>query len=219
MKLTNPKNRVFVPCRLSFPRLSSAVHNELSGKDEYSVVCVIPKDDTKTITTLRNVMKEVFCEKFSQDKFPPVFRKTNFFEEHLSADGKDGFFLRDGDLNSDKNDKLANCVYFTARDGAVFPNKPHAPECAMKRDNKVIRLQGDRIDEELYAGCDAVVVIDVFAYDSKVNKGLGCSLRAVVKTGDNERWGGASKVDFESAFGCTVVDEEPSVLEEGLDNL
>lgn len=214
--MANPTNRVFVPCRLSFPRLSSAELNELSGKDEYSVVCVIPKDDTKTINAIRSVMKEVFSAKFSPKEWTPKFKQANFFEEHLSADGKDGFFLRDGDLVSDKNDKMENCVFFTARDGAKAPKKPHAPECAVKEGKKVIKITGDRIDEELYAGCDAIVAVDVYAFDNKGNKGCGASLKAVIKTGDNERWGGSAPVDL-SEFG--EVEEESSILEEGLENL
>jgi hypothetical protein len=216
--MANPTNRVFAPCRISFPRLSSAEFNKMSKKDEYSVVLVIPKDDSKTLNSIRSVMKEVFSAKYPNPKnWPLKFKQDNFFEEYLSPDGKDGFFLRDGDVVSDKNDKMANCVFFTARDGAKAPKKPHAPECAIKEGKKVIKITGDRIEEELYAGCEAIVVFDVYTYpEDSNNQGIGASLKAVIKTGDNERWGGSAPVDL-SEFG--EVEEESSILEEGLENL
>lgn len=209
--MANNKNiRIVVPCRIAFPRLSEAVENSLSGKMEYSVRCIIDKNDLETLGKLRNGMKAAFAQKFGEDttKWPPKFRKEEFFKTHLSEDGKDGCFLRDGDFT--ESDFLAGCAYFDARNSARPPRKPSSPDCGVQMgEGKWRRLRGDEIENEIYGGCYAKVVVDVWVYDNKETnaKGISVTLKGVLKTGDGDRIGGGSPLDTKECFGEEVEEE------------
>lgn len=212
--MANETVRIVVPCRIAYPRLAEAVENTLSGKTEYSVRCIISQEDTATLGKIRNGMKAAFINKFGDDasKWPPKFRKESFFTEHLSEDGKDGCFLRDGD-NTDY-DYLHGMAYFDARDAARPPRKPNKPDCGVQlEEGKWRRLQGHEIEEELYGGCYAKVVVDLRAYDNKETntKGISVYLKGVLKTGDGERIGGGSPLNTKDVFGEEV--QTPSTFD------
>ena len=205
--------RVKIPCRIAFPRLASAVTNEKSGKTEYSVRCLISKEDEKTQKIIRKGLKDAFRSLFGDDesKWPARFRKEGFFENHLSEENKDGFPLRDGDFPD--SEYLHGHVYIDARDAAVPPRKPNQPECGMIRgEGKFCRLRGERIEEEIYSGCYGDVVVDFRAYNNKETSSVGISvyLRAVMKTADGERMSGSTPVDMGGLYGEEVEDDGPT---------
>ena len=208
--MANENVRVIVPCRIAFPRLAEAVENTLSGKMEYSVRCIVDKNDEETLKKLRAGMKNAFCQKFGEDssKWPPKFRKEEFFKSHLSEDGKDGCFLRDGDFV--EYDYLNGNVFFDARDAAKAPRKPNRPDCGLQLgEGKWKRLSGSAIEDELYSGCYAKVVVDLRAYDNKETnaKGISVYLKGVLKTGEGERIGSGSPLDTNAVFGEEVEGE------------
>ena len=211
------ENRVKFPCRICYVKLSEPVYNDMSKKDEYSVECRIPKEDTKTLDAIRSAMKKACIEKFGEktSQWPSDFREKDFFETHISKNGKDGFFLRDGD-KKDAEDYHGH-VFFTARSSAKQGKKPTAPTCGkLLGGGKWAKLVGDRIEEELYSGCFAEVLVDVAAYDVDGNKGIGVYLKAVLKTADGERLSGGAPVDM-SEFGLTEAEDEG--IEAGEDDL
>lgn len=218
--MANDIVRVKIPCRIIYPRLSEATLNEKSGKMEYSVVCVLDKDeDEDMIKTLRKAMKDSFVAKFGDDRsrWAMPFKKDGFFEEHLSDDGKDGFFLRDGEFT--EKEYFENKVFVTIRDAARAPKTPNRPECGVVvGKGKFKRLHGAEIDEEIYGGCYGIVVADIRAYENKESnsKGVSAYLKAVMKTADGERIGGGAPVNMEEMFGEEV--SEDSALE-GIDDL
>lgn len=208
--MANENIRITVPCRIAFPRLAEPVENQLSGKTEYSVRCIVSKDDTDTLSLIRKAMKKAFAQKFGEDtsKWPPKFRKEDFFTSHLSEEGKDGCFLRDGDFTD--YEYLKNNVFFDARDAAKPPRKPNRPDCGKQiAEGKWTRLTGSAIEDEIYGGCYAKVVIDLRAYDNKDSnaKGISVYLKGVLKTNDGERIGGGTPLDTNSVFGEEVEGE------------
>ena len=215
--MANEPIRVKVPCRICYVKLAEPVVNEKSGKSEYSVQCRMKEDD-KALVTLRKKMKQAFIEKFGDNKtkWPKAFREEDFFETYLSKDGKDGFFLRDG--NWTDNDDMKGVVYFTARESARQGKTPRQPRCGkMLGEGRWVALTGSRLEEELYSGCYADVVIDLYAYDNE-NKGVGCSLKAVMKTADGDRLSGGAPVDMAEFFGDEAsVDELDAGTDDDLD--
>lgn len=194
--------RIKVPARLSYVNLTEYRLNEKSGKNEFSVVCLVPKDDEATLKKIRAAMKKATTSRWGEDPkgWPKDFRQKNFFEEYFSPNGKDGFPLRAG--NETDSEEKQDCAYFTARDAAKPPKEPKQPQCGkMLGDGKWQKLTGSEIDE-IYSGCLADVVIDVFSYETKSGeKGVSCSLKAVMKTGDAERLSGANPVNMNEFFG------------------
>lgn len=206
--MANDPIRVKFPCRVCFVKLAEPVENDLSHKLEYSVECRIPKDDKKTINSIREAMKKACIEKFGDKpaKWPSDFREEDFFETHLSKNGKDGFFLRDGDKKDSED--YEGQAFFTARQSAKKGKTPTQPRCGkLVGDGKWVALTGARLEEEIYSGCYADVVIDVYAYDNEGNKGIGAALKAVMKTAEGERMSGGAPVNMEDFFGEETADE------------
>lgn len=218
--MANEINRVNIPCRICYVKLAEPVLNDMSKKYEYSVECRIPKDDKDTLKKIRAAMKKACIEKFGENpsKWPSDFREKDFFETHLSKNGKDGFFLRDGDKKD--SEEYHGQAFFTARSSAkAGKTNPAQPTCGkiLSGGKQWAKLTGSRIEDELYSGCYANVLIDVAAYDVEGSKGVGAYLKAVMKTADGERLSGSAPVDM-SEYGLTEVeDEEIQAGEDDLD--
>ena len=45
------------PARISYAKIFSPEKNDLSGKDEYSCMVLIPKSDTKTVNAIKTAIK------------------------------------------------------------------------------------------------------------------------------------------------------------------
>lgn len=218
----NEPIRVKFPARICFVRLAEPAENELSEKLEYSVECRIPKTDTKTIGMIREAMKKACIERFGDKpaKWPADFREDKFFETHLSKNGKDGFFLRDGDKKEAED--YHGQVFFTARQSSAPGKTPQQPKCGKRvGEGKWVALSGAKLEEEIYSGCFADVVIEVYAYPSPraeataKNKGIGAALKAVMKTGEGERMSGGAPVDMSEYFG----EESTESFDAGEDDL
>ena len=156
-------------------------------------------------------MKEAWLKKFGTDKkqWKPLFREDNFFETHLSIDGKDGFFLRNGKFHSGDSEGYLGEVYFSAS------NKTR-PICGKLVKGGWKRLvDEDDIRETIYSGCYCDVVIQCYAYDNKAAKaqGIGASVQAVVFAEDGERLSGSrmSDKDMNDLFG---EEADPEALDE-----
>ena len=195
--------------RISYVNLAEPA-KPMEGQDDaipkFKIECRLQKEDS-SLKKIRSAMKEAYVEKFGTDKkqWKPLFREEDFFEEHLSIDGKDGFFLRDGKYHSSGDESYADEVFFTAT------NKTR-PVCGKLVKGGWKKLEDpEDIREVLYSGCYADVVIQVYPYENKAAKatGVGASLQAVVFAEDGERLGGGrlSDKDMTDMFGEAVDPE------------
>ena len=202
--MADNKNLVKFRARISYVHLAEAARpmdDQGNETPKFKIECRIPKDDAKTLKSIRAAMKEAYVAKFGTDKkqWKPIFREDGFFDEHLSIDGKDGFLLRDGKYHSSEDPSYENEVFFSAS------NKTR-PTCGKLVKGGWKRISDpEDIREVLYSGCYADVVIQVYAFDNKQAKstGVGASLQAVVFAEDGERLGGGrmSDKDMNDLFG------------------
>lgn len=218
MAKSNPV-RIKVPARISFVKLAEPQPDMNNKGLEYSVECRVSKDDKATLKMIRDAMKKVVVEACGEktDKWPFGFRAPKFFDDCLSQTGQDGIFLRDGDAK--ENEEYHGLAFFTARQFSKTPKTPTQPTCGkMVAEGRWVKLTGKRIEEELYSGCYADVVVDVYFFDNAEakKKGIGASLKAVMKTADGERLGGSVPVDMSEFFGEEGSAEE---LDAGDDDL
>lgn len=198
-----------IPCRISFANLASPRKIPNGDETAYSVECRVDKKDEKTIFAIRKAIRDAVVQKFGEEKkqWPATCRMPTFsFNEYLSTTGQDGFPLRDGDSKEDE--AYHGQVYLSAKD------KKNRPRCGKMIDAKKYTLFApDEIEEQLYSGCYANVLVSFFGFyhvpTSK--KGVGVGLVAVMKTGEGERLGGGSaSVDLKEFFG-----EESQSLDSG----
>lgn len=61
------------PARISYAKIFKPEKNDLSGKEEYSCMVLIPKADTKTVTALKQAIKTAIKGRFG-DKQPKGLR-------------------------------------------------------------------------------------------------------------------------------------------------
>lgn len=203
------KGLVKFRARISYVNLAEPAR-PMEGQEDavpkFKVECRLPKNDT-SLAKIREAMKEAYIEKFGTDikQWKPLFREEGFFENHLSIDGKDGFFLRDGKYHSSGDESYFEEVFFTA-------SNKNQPVCGKRVKGGWKRLNTpEDIRETLYSGCYAEVVIQVYAYENKAAKstGVGASLQAVVFAEDGERLGGGriSEREMTDLFGEAVDPE------------
>ena len=64
--------------------------------------------------------------------------------------------------------------------------------CKTKHRPDVVDIRGIRIDDEdiVYGGCKVLAYLSFFGYDHLGNKGVGCTLQAVVKLAEGDPIGG-----------------------------
>lgn len=190
-------------CRVSYVNLASPA-KPMEGQEtdvpKFRLECRIPKGD-ESLVAIRKAMKEAWLKKFGTDvkQWKALFREPNFFENHLSIDGKDGFFLRDGKYHSGDSEGYVDEVYFSA-------SNKNRPVCGKLVKGGWKRLvDEDEIRDVIYSGCYCYVVIQCYAYDNKAAKaqGLGASVQAVVFAEDGDRLSGSrvSDKDMNDMFG------------------
>lgn len=164
-------------CRFSFANVFEPV-TFVEGQDpKYSLMLLIPKQDTRTITAIQTAIKNA-AEKGKSTKFggkiPPVLKTT----------------FKDADKD-------------TNQDGEIFAEK--WPETAghyiinVSTKNKPQVVDADRqeiIDPcEVYSGCYGRASINFFAYNSNGNKGISAGLGNVQKLEDGEPLGGITTAE------------------------
>lgn len=226
--------RIKVPCVICHPKLATPVENYSKSGKEFAVQVRIPKTDEATIEAFRAAMKQVCVNACGEnkEKWPFSFRGKDFFETNFSPTGQDGFPLRDGDAQ--EKDYYHGHVFFSARSSKRYPKPegmneeafikakantvPQQPQLGkMVAEGRWVKLTGSRIEEELYSGAQADVVLDLYWNDKeKTTKGVCVSLKAVMKTGDGERFGGGEPVNMGDFFGEEGSSEE---LDAGDDDL
>lgn len=152
---------------------------------KYSVSCIIPKSDKKTIAIIEKAIaaaKEAGKEKFG-GKIPPNL-KTKF---------------RDGDIDRPEDEAYADSMFLNA-------NSKSQPGIVDAKCQKII----DR--DEFYSGCYGYASITFYAYKhEKGGKGIGASLNNVMKTKDGKMLGG-SRASAEVEFAGIEIGEDDDLL-------
>jgi len=154
--------------------------NDADGKDDkgdkYSTCVLIPKSDQKTVDKLNAALGYAIQQ--GQAK--------GYWGANLPANFK--WPLRDGDAEYlEKGEEYK---------GNWFLNT------SSTRQPKIVDLAlNDIYDQsEVYSGCYVRVCINLFPFNQRGNRGVGCGLEAIQKICDGEALGG-TQVDVGEAFG------------------
>lgn len=147
--------------RVSYPNVFRAKHNDLSGKDEYSVVALFKKGED--LALLKKAAEEAIVAKWGEDKtkWPKNLRSP--FRDQGERDGA-GY-----------------------EEGAVFINLKSANKPGLV-DSKCDDIIDDA---EFYAGCWARATVRAYAYDQKGNRGVSFGLQNIQKLRDDAPIGGS----------------------------
>lgn len=154
-------------------------------KKSYSMALLIPKSDKEGIKELKSAIKSAAVAFFGAD--------AKKWPEDMR------FPLRDGDKKGQK--AYEGHFFFNARN---YKNKPPIVDKYLK----------PIIDEnEFYSGCKCRLSVDFFGYDKK-SKGVGVTLRTVMKLDDGERLDNNADPNSEFAAyadtdpGATDIDDD-----------
>jgi len=173
--------------RMSFPNLFEPRFNDLSKKNEFSVVALFPKGTD--LSGLEKLMVAA-CEKKwgpNKDKWPKGLRSPiRDQSERIEA--------------AKSNDKPSPEGY---EEGAKFLNLR-----SVNRPGVVDQNVKPIIDPgQIYPGCWGTAYISVYAYDQAGNRGVGFGLQHVQKTRDGDPLGGRVRVEdaFKAVEGADEV--------------
>jgi len=168
--------KVKIPCRISFANIWEA--KSINGSDaKYSVSCIVPKSDTKTIKAVENAIeaaKELGKDKKWSGKIPTG----------------SGFKtpLRDGDTDRPDDSAYKNCMFINA-------NSKDAPQIVDRHVQPIL----DPLD--CGSGDYCFVTVNFYPYNFNGTKGIAAGLGNIQKVKDGERLSGrvSASADF-SAF-------------------
>ncbi len=157
------------------PRSSDNEDGDEKG-EKYSTCILIPKGDQATIDKLNIALN--YAVQAGQAK--------GLWGANLPTSFK--WPLRDGDAEYLEKGEEYKGHWFL---NASSTRKPRIVDIA----------RNDIYDEsEVYSGCYARVCVNLFPFNQKGNRGIGCGLEAIQKISDGEALGGAP-VDVDEAFG------------------
>ena len=134
------------PARISYAKIFKPEKNDLSGKEEYSCMVLIPKSDTKTVSALKQAIKTAIKGRFG-DKQPKGIRIP----------------LRDGDKTGDGG------VPAGAEAGQAPYGDNYFINCKNTRPPAIVdQKRRDVIDANQIVSGDYVrVSVNAFGYDNK----------------------------------------------------
>ena len=165
--------KVVIPCRISFANIFEAKSIN-GGEAKYSVSCLIPKEDKKTLLAIHKAVeaaKEDGKTRKWGGKIPPNLKLP----------------LRDGDIDRPDDEAYAGCYFFNA-------NSRQAPQVV---DSKVQPI----LDQsEVYSGCYGKISVTFYGYNSNGNRGIAAGLGNIQKLKDGESLGGRTSAadDFQT---------------------
>jgi len=156
--------------RVSYPNVFRARKNDLSGKDEYSVVALFAKGEN--LSMLKAAAQAAAKEKWG-DKMPKNLRSPFRDQGEREKDGK----LPEG-----------------LEAGAIFINLKSQQRPGLVDGNRQAIID----ENDLYAGCYARAQVRAYAYEQKGNTGVAFGLQNLQKMGEGEPL--SSRVKAEDAF-------------------
>ena len=171
--------KIIIPCRISFANIWEA--KSINGSDpKYSVSCVIPKSDKKTLAKINAAIeaaKEEAKGKKWGGKIPPNLKLP----------------LRDGDIERPDDENYANCMFLNA-------NSSDKPGIVDRQVNPILDPM------QVYSGCYCNVSLSLYGFNSNGNRGVACGLGNIQWLKDGERLSG--KADAASDFDAVADDDD-----------
>ena len=163
--------KVVIPCRISFANIWEA--KSINGSEEkYSVSCIIPKSDKKTLAKITKAIeaaKELGKSKKWGGKVPPNLKMP----------------LRDGDIDRADDEAYADSMYLNA-------NSKDAPQIVDRKVQPIL----DPMDCGSGDYCN--VSVNFYAFNANGNRGVAAGLGNIQKIKDGERLAGkaSAAADF-----------------------
>ena len=192
--MANQKNfsatKVVIPCRISFANIWEP--KAINGGDEkYSVSCLIPKSDKKTIARIQKAVeaaKEDGKTRKWSGKIPPNLKLP----------------LRDGDIDRPDDENYEDCYFLNASSKDV-------PQVVDRKVNPVVDPM------MVYSGCYCNVSVNFYAFNATGNRGVAAGLGNIQFVRDGERLSGKASADadfdaLEDDEGDVLGDDVPDYL-------
>ena len=181
--MANQKNfsatKVVIPCRISFANIWEP--KAINGGDEkYSVSCLIPKSDKKTIARIQKAVeaaKEDGKTRKWSGKIPPNLKLP----------------LRDGDIDRPDDENYEDCYFLNA-------SSKDAPQVVDRKVNPVVDPM------MVYSGCYCNVSVNFYAFNATGNRGVAAGLGNIQFVRDGERLSGKASADAD--FDALEDDDE-----------
>lgn len=181
--MANQKNfsatKVVIPCRISFANIWEP--KAINGGDEkYSVSCLIPKSDKKTLARIQKAVeaaKEDGKTRKWSGKIPPNLKLP----------------LRDGDINRPDDENYEDCYFLNA-------SSKDAPQVVDRKVNPVLDPM------MVYSGCYCNVSVNFYAFNANGNRGVAAGLGNIQFVKDGERLSGKASADAD--FDALEDDDE-----------
>lgn len=184
--MANQKNfsatKVVIPCRISFANIWEP--KAINGGDEkYSVSCLIPKSDKKTLARIQKAVeaaKEDGKTRKWSGKIPPNLKLP----------------LRDGDIDRPDDENYEDCYFLNA-------SSKDAPQVVDRKVNPVLDPM------MVYSGCYCNVSVNFYAFNANGNRGVAAGLGNIQFVRDGERLSGKASADADFD---ALEDEDEDVL-------
>ena len=181
--MANQKNfsatKVVIPCRISFANIWEP--KAINGGDEkYSVSCLIPKSDKKTLARIQKAVeaaKEDGKARKWSGKIPPNLKLP----------------LRDGDIDRPDDENYEDCFFLNA-------SSKDAPQVVDRKVNPVLDPM------MVYSGCYCNVSVNFYAFNANGNRGVAAGLGNIQFVCDGERLSGKASADAD--FDALEDDDE-----------
>lgn len=161
-------NRFYVQGRIAYEHLMRPYKGEQSEQEQYSCCVIIPGDDTDSIQAVEQAVKaaktKAIAEKWGGRE--PYQMQPSLRDGHEPR--KDG---------SPRGPEFLGNKFFNAKSNRKVP--------VQNRDKAPIMNES-----EVYSGMWAIVCCTAYPYDKNGNRGVAIGLEAVLKTADDEAFGG-----------------------------
>lgn len=154
--------------RFCYESVLKPSHNKESGRDEYSVMILIPKSDRKTLRTIRDEIDR-FKDEIYGTKVPFNYNDPL----------KDGDEYRSSNTGEPDKNRLDH-FYITAK--SLFP-----PDVRKLVAGKRVKAE---TEDDFYSGCYGIAAVNFYNYDNKGKKGISAGLSSCMKIKDGKRLGG-----------------------------
>ena len=188
--MANQKNfsatKMVIPCRISFANIWEP--KAINGGDEkYSVSCLIPKSDKKTLARIQKAVEAAKEDGKSRKwggKIPPNLKLP----------------LRDGDIDRPDDENYEDCFFLNA-------SSKDAPQVVDRKVNPILDPM------MVYSGCYCNVSVNFYAFNANGNRGVAAGLGNIQFVRDGERLSGKASADADFD---ALEDDDEGVLGEDM---
>lgn len=160
--------KVIIPCRISYANIWEPKSIN-GGEEKYSVSCLVPKSDKRTISKIRKAVeaaKEDGKTRKWSGKVPPNLKLP----------------LRDGDIDRPDDETYQDCYFLNA-------TSKEAPQVVDRRVQPVTDTM------KVYSGCYCNVSVNFYAFNANGNRGVAAGLGNIQFVKDGERLSGKVSAD------------------------